>query len=262
MRESSQHGQPCAQLRATQLAAAICCAASFLAGQILFGAEPQPLIIWNQYYQEKKTDAGTAAEATAQPKKSGFNVQRSQPQTLKPEAIETTEYVAEEPLPAIISPAQAKPLKDAAKSVKDAARQLKDAVQPLQDVVQPLRIKPEDGGPQLADRNQEPEVKSKPVKLIAAEPLPLDAGAAQDVPSEAAKSTAKPADDDASLPPIVPASAMPRRPAKTSGKASTQRPAQDATQASWMQDIRSALEAGSLGLGRNASVRSDKRQRR
>ena len=281
--------------RGQQLVTSALCAASFLTGQLLLGDEPviapaavpaafpaafppaaAPQTVLNQFVQA----AAREGEAPAEPKGSGFGVQGSGRATLQPAAILPIEnhtlknHTLDNPkiiinptiegtLPRIISPAEAKPLRGA---------------KPLQSAPPSTAGPASSGTRESGDRSQESEVgdresgvgsqesgdKSRGPKLIEARPLELGA------PLTTHDSPLSPSADDG-LPPIVPASAMPKR--KETGDRSRESGVgnresgvrsresatgdrkqgtgadQPAAPAPWMQDIRGALNPDDRAAG-------------
>src|SRR5262245_4636933 len=187
MRGSSQCGlsrhRGSLRRRGRKLVAGALCAASLLAGQWLLGEEPSetkpaaPQTVLNQFFQ------GREGEAPAEPGKRESGVgSRESLRKLKSTAIQTIDnptlksQLIENPtigrsLPAIISPADAKPL----------------------------------AGQEPGVRGQESGVSSPGPKRVEAKPLTLDA------PLTSQQSPLTSSTEDG-LAPIVPASAMPKRP--------------------------------------------------
>jgi pilus assembly protein CpaC len=81
-----------------------------------------------------------------------------------------------------------------------------------------------------------------PIQQIAAQPLPLDGPALARRENGAAPSLARRVGVEESLPPIVPASSMPRK-AKGAGVRSQEPGVSQQAAAPWMQEIRTALQA-------------------
>jgi pilus assembly protein CpaC len=195
--------------RARKLAAAALCAASFLAGELLFGAEsaPPPLAssppaapqtIWNQYLNREPEVGSREGEALAKPwvQGSGFRVQEGEPNALRPAAIQP-----------ILNPLVKKEPGVRSQGTGIRSQEPEITLTPPRAPSEPKRI------------DAQPLELAAPLTTqpLTTQPSPLNA--TEDVPSSAT------ADD--SLPPIVPASAMPRRPKRESP---------------WMQEIRAALE--------------------
>jgi pilus assembly protein CpaC len=222
-------------------------------------------------------------EASAANEGSGFGVQGSG-KALKPAAISVAEDAIEPALPAIISPSEARPLRKIGRVAATPAENPtattgrgfgESATAGRGDVapqfIENTTLAEASGGRQptelevggrksgLGDRN---ELAEAPIARIAALPLPIEeTSLARPVGIEpltthhSPRTTSTPeprplvgalAEED--LPPIVPASAMPRKVAGTlrmpSAEARGQKPADRGQQAApWMQEIRTALQA-------------------
>ncbi len=218
-------------------------------------------------------------EAPAEPfadEGSGFGVQGSV-KALKPAAISVAEDAIEPALPAIISPSEARPLRKvtqvaatpnatisnaftstantsrafAAPQVienKTIASASAASVPAQPQVIENTMLAQK---PQFVPATERGSGKSEPavlaipteapIKQIAALPLPIE-----NTTSNAAKDPARQTGStQESLPPIVPASAMPRRVKPQQSTAGQARSGAPQAAAPWMQEIRTALEGAS-----------------
>jgi hypothetical protein len=220
--------------RSRQVAAGALCSASFAVGQLLFGQEPAPQFIFNPFAQparavqradERASEAPPPRRADLQeeadlqedePRKIAVAAEPLPVNRLRPAAIKA---IDEEQLPAaglapIVATTEAAPRQRAARKAEPLL--IENTTFDLQDVAQAST-------------------------RVEARPLPLDSA------DELASAEQA---DEAGLPPIVPASAMPRRPAKRqpaaeagpASQAAPPRPAsRPAARPAWMEDIRQSL---------------------
>ena len=225
-------GNRCAPVRrGRQLVAGALCTASFFAGQLLCGQEPaaQPQFIFNPFAQP-----ASAARPADEP--------RLQP-LVQPARL--TEETSDEPRE-IAPPGDAVPpnrLRPAAITAVDHDQLLADPLAPVigSSAAAPRKRPAAEAQPLLIQNTAyADEAVVQAARRVEARPLPLEEGA-----EDSAVQT-----DEPSLAPIVPASAMPRRPAKRQAAAAStparpaaaQRPAGRPTaRPAWMEDIRQSL---------------------
>jgi pilus assembly protein CpaC len=213
----------CLRRRGKQLVTSALCAASFLAGQLLLGEEPTatkqaaPQTVVNHFVQAPDGEGeALALEKRAEPKGS------ARARSLKSTAIQPIDN------PTIKRPTSVGLIIDNP-----------TIGQSLPQIIAPADAKPL-AGQESAARSQEPEATSPGRKRVEAKPLELNA------PFTPHHSPLTSSADDG-LPPIVPASAMPKRPGKGTGargqEPGVRSPEPGAKKAAkpWMEDIRTAL---------------------
>ena len=214
--------------RGKQLVTSALCAASFLAGQLLLGEEPAttkqaaPQTVVNHFVQVPDGEGeALALEKRAEPKGTGSRGQGTAVKSFKSTAIQPIDN------PTI------KRLSSVGLIIDNPT-----IGQSLPEIIAPADAKPL-SGQESAARSQESGTRSQGPKRVEAKPLELNA------PLSTHPSPLTSSSDDG-LPPIVPASAMPKRPSKSGAGsqqpgARSQEPGASKAAKPWMEDIRTAL---------------------